>query len=899
MFTRPLTGIAALLAMAAPAVSAQVWAKAATAATPDNDPRSVTLLSTGWRFDFGEHSGAEHPDFNDANWDKIDVPHSWNRVGYYLKPARATANRPETVNKAQGIGWYRLSFDADAALAGKRTWLEFDAASRIASIWLNGQFLGEHKGGYSRFRLDATKALKPGAANILAVRVDNSKPAPGSSTADVLPLTGDFFVPGGLYRPVRLVSTQDVHFDMMDHGGSGIRATTRSIDAGIATIDVAASLRSEIGQARGLRMETRLLDAEGRVAARHVQALSFKAGSSQSSASLQLPAAHLWQGTDDPYLYHLSTRLLDPKGRTLDSVDQPFGIRKMQFDANRGFLLNGKPYRLRGVGYHQDREDKGWAITPADVEQDVATMREMGVNSIRLTHYQHGQTIHDLADRYGLVLWDEIPLVSAWTLGEAKEATPGLIENARQQLTELIRQNQNHASVASWGIANEVDFGNSLPAFLTSFKGAPPDPLALLKELDATAKTLDPSRPTALATCCEGRLFSKGVEVPITAPEADLGGANRYFGWYYGKPEEVGPSLDALHAQRPDQALAVTEYGAGGATTIHTDNVLGGPVDSRGRAQPEEYESYVHEKNWAELAGRPYFWATWLWVGFDFASTVRSEGDAQDINTKGLVSFDHKLRKDAYYFYKANWSREPVVHITGRRYVDRAYGVTDVRVYSNAPSTQLLLNGTSLGARTDCDGHVCVWQNVRLAAGTNVLTARGSISGTAVTDRVEWRLSPDVARAVRIDSGALVAAKGVAGIYGSDNFFDGGRAGSIVEQADFGKPAKPVSIAGTSESAVVATYREGDFHYRIPLEDGRYRVKLTFVEPSAAGKPRRFSVLANDRIAIGNIDLGKASSSARTAVERNVAVSVAGGMLDLHFKPIVGDAIVSAIEVIR
>ncbi|NWK95125.1 glycoside hydrolase family 2 [Sphingobium lactosutens] len=885
--------------MAAPAVAKPVSSKTQSASAGDIDPRSVTLLSAGWRFDFGEHPGAEQPGFDDANWAEVTVPHSWNRVGYYLRPASASANRPETVNKAQGIGWYRLAFQADPMLRGKHIWLEFDAASRIASIWLNGQFLGEHKGGYSRFRLDATKALKPGGANILAVRVDNSKPAPGSSTADILPLTGDFFVPGGLYRPVRIVGTQDVHFDMMDHGGSGIRAITRSLDIGAALLDVEAALRSEKGKVRGLRLETRLLDVDGRVAAQQLQSLSFASGKARALATLQVPSARLWQGTEDPYLYRLSTRVLDSKGRVLDSVEQSFGIRRMQFDAKQGFLLNGKPYRLRGVGYHQDREDKGWAITPADVEQDVATMREMGVNSIRLTHYQHGQTIHDLADRYGIVLWDEVPLVSAWTWGDTKEATAGLVANARQQLSELIRQNGNHASVASWGIANEVDFGNSLPAFLASFKGAPPDPLPLLKELNAAAKALDPSRPTALATCCEGRLFAPGVEVPVTAPEADLGGANRYFGWYYGKPEEIGSSLDTLHAQRPDQPLAVTEYGAGGATTIHTDNVLGGPVDSRGRAQPEEYESYVHERNWAQLVDRKYLWATWLWVGFDFASTVRSEGDAQDVNTKGLVNFDHKLRKDAYYFYKANWSNEPTVYITGRRYVDRAYVVTDVRVYSNAPSTELLLNGKSLGSVSNCEQNVCIWRNVRLTVGANALIAKGSIDGAAVEDRVEWRLSDEVARTIRIDAGALVAAKSATGTYGSDNFFDGGAAGSIVEPADYGKPIKPVSIAGTLDSAIAATYREGNFHYRIPLENGRYRVKLTFVEPSEAPKPYHFSVLADENIVIADLDLAKTSPAARTAVERNFLVAVKNGMLDLHFRPIVGKAIVSAIEIVR
>lgn len=894
LLVRSLVKLIALsfVTTAIPAIS---YAQSSAEAPGAMPVRAVMTLKDGWRFDLADHDGAQLAGFDDSQWAHVAVPHSWNRIGYYLQPAGPAANRPETVNKAQGVGWYRLTFSAEAALRGKQAWLEFDAASRIANVWLNGQFLGTHKGGFSRFRMDASKALRFDRPNILAVRVDNSKPAPGSSTADVLPLTGDFFVSGGLYRPVRLVGTDAVHFDMMDHGGSGIRATTGAIGTNGATIDVEARLRDETGKTRGLRVEARLIDAQGQVAARHEQLLATD--SMQARVRLQLAAPHLWHGTDDPYLYRLSTRILDARGHVLDSIEQPFGVRQMQFDAQRGFLLNGKPYRLHGVGYHQDREGKGWAVAPQDVADDVATMREMGVNTIRLTHYQHGQAIHDLADGYGIILWDEIPLVSGWTWGDARAATPALVDNARQQMAELIRQNENHASVASWGIANEVDFGNSLPAFLSNFKGSPPDPLPLLKTLHGFARELDPSRPTALATCCEGRLFSAGVEVPITAPEADLGGANRYFGWYYGQPDEVGPALDALHASRPGQPLAVTEYGAGGATTIHTDNVLGGPVDSRGRAQPEEYESHVHARNWAQLATRPYLWATWLWVAFDFASTVRSEGDAQDINTKGLVSFDHKLRKDAYYFYKANWSKAPTVHIAGRRYVDRAYGVTDVEVYSNAAATDLMLNGQSLGTMRDCAQNICLWRNVRLAVGANDLVARGSFADAPVEDRIHWRLSAGAARTVRIDSGTLVAAKSTVGVYGSDNFFAGGAAGSIIEPADFGKPAKPVVIAGTQDSAVVATYREGDFHYRVPLENGRYRVTLTFVEPSAQPVERRFDVLANGKVALGNLDLAK--TAARTAVQRSFSVSARNGQIDLHFRPRAGKAIVSAIEIAR
>ncbi|MEL0210256.1 MAG: DUF4982 domain-containing protein, partial [Novosphingobium sp.] len=286
------------------------------------------------------------------------------------------------------------------------------------------------------------------------------------------------------------------------------------------------------------------------------------------------------------------------------------------------------------------------------------------------------------------------------------------------------------------------------------------------------------------------------MEIPTTAVAADLGGANRYFGWYFGKAGDLGPHLDGLHAKRPQQPLAVTEYGAGGALTMHTDNVLGGPVDSRGAAQPEEYESHIHETALAQLDARPWLYATWLWNSFDFATTVRTEGDAQDINTKGLIAYDHKTRKDAYYFYKANWNPAPMVHITSKRYVQRAYPVTDVKVYSNTASTELLLNGRSLGVKKDCPQKACVWSGVRLDEGSNALVARGLHAGGTVEDSASWTLAPETARHFVIDAGALLAAKSEGRVLGSDNWFEGGEAASLDKPADYGKPAVPTAIAG-------------------------------------------------------------------------------------------------------
>lgn len=868
-----------------------ILAAAAAAPAAGQDVRVMRVLSDGWVFAKGDKA----PAGGAPEWTRVTVPHSWNRVGYYTNPGDHP-NRPETLDGYQGVAWYRLDFDAPRDPRGKRTFLEFDAASRTAEVWLNGKRLGSHAGGFSRFRFDATDALKPGAANTLMVRVDNTAPDVGTATADVLPLAGDFFVHGGLYRPVRLIVTDGVHFDMLDHGGSGVYATTRSIGGGRALVEVRWRARNDTARAARVGAVVRLLDASGAVKAEQRRPVTLAGGAGgEASVTLDVADPHLWNGVADPYLHRLSVDLVGADGRVLDRVEQSFGIREVRVDPARGLFLNGKPLRLHGVGYHQDREGKGWAVSDADIAEDVAIMREMGANTIRLTHYQHGQPIHDLADRYGLLVWDEIPLVSRWTMGAATTASDGLRENAAQQMRELIRQNGNHASVIAWGIANEVDFGKSIPIFITNKDGPAPDPMPLLAELNAIAKAEDPARPTAIATCCEGRLLGD-AEVPITAGAADVSGANRYFGWYYGEPSGLGPHLDALRAARPNQPLSVTEYGAGGATSIHTDNALGGDVDQRGRNQPEEYESYIHETAWATLSSKPYLWATWLWNSFDFATTRRREGDAIDINTKGLVTYDRAIRKDAYYFYKANWSAAPTVHINGRRYVDRAYPFTDVRVYSNAPETELVVGGKSLGTMKDCPQRICVWPKVALAAGSNAVIARGRFTGGVTEDRLEWRLLPEAAGTIRIDSGALVA--GATG-FGSDDFFDGGEAGDVNGSTGYGKPPPPKVVTGTDAALVAQTYREGDFAYRVPLPRGRYTVTLTFAEPSLKAGERRFDVTANGRRVVADLDVAKEAGGALRAVTRRFPAQVGNAGLELRFAGRTGKAIVSAIEVGR
>ncbi|SES11266.1 glycoside hydrolase family 2 TIM barrel-domain containing protein [Sphingobium sp. YR768] len=854
--------------------------------------RHDAMLSSGWMFQLGDEA---QPPAQGAGWQPVEVPHSWNRIGTYAagSPAAATLNRK--VDQTRGTGWYRLTLPANAISGTQRLWLEFGAASRTAEVWLNGKKLGDHAGGFSRFRFDATDAYQPGKDNVLLVKVDNRSPD-DAGVQPTLPLAGDFFVHGGLYRPVKMVVTQPAHFAMLDHGGSGVYAHTRAIDSGRATISVLGRFNNDAARPLRGQMLIRFLDKDGREVARQASPVQIAAsGAAEARAELAIDNAHLWQGTADPYLYTMVAELRDAKGAVLDSVSQFYGVRTMALDVDRGFILNGKPYPLHGVGLHQDIGANGWALTDADIKSMVATIREMGANTIRLTHYQHGPVVHDLADRLGLVLWDEIPLVSAWTLkSEEKEAPKAVADNARQQLVEMIRQNYNHPSVAVWSIANEVDFGPNRPGFIGKQVEQVPDPRGLLTDLNALAKAEDPTRPTALANCCEDR----GMDgVPDVSGITDALGINRYMGWYYGKAEDFSAVLDSQHRKHATQPLALTEYGGGGATSQHTDNPLGGPINPSGGDQPEEYQAWLHEQIWPQISGKSYLWGSWLWNSFDFATMVRKEGDSIDINTKGLATYDGAIRKDAWWYYRVNWSKAPAVQMAGKRYVDRAYGITDIKIYSNAPETELLLNGKSIGTMRGCAFATCVWPGVRLSAGSNHVEVRARFADGVRTDAVDWTLNADTANAFRIDSGAILAAK--AGLrYGSDAFFEGGAAGTTDTRKSRWSPIQPAKIEGTADRDLLASFRSGDFRYHIPAKPGRYTVILHFVEPALEKGKRLFDVTVNGKTALAGLDVAAAAGGTLKAIERRVSATAGAEGIVLAFKPRVGEAVVSAIEVV-
>ncbi len=694
---------------------------------PGEGNRVVRELGDGWQFRFDDSWDlADAMSARDQEMERVSIPHSWTRLG------EQGLVRTDATDDRRGRGWYRLAIDGRSLDPSRRHFIEFDAVGNVADAWLNGRHLGQHAGAFSRFRFELTPALDLRGANLLVVRADNSEPKPGSTTEHVVPLLGDFFIHGGIYRPVRLVSVAPSHFSLADHGGPGIYA-----DIGPVTPDRAQlSVRARLAGARpGQMVEVQLVEADGRLAASARRELG-QGDVTETRIELALDRPRLWEGRRDPYRYRLAAILLED-GRPLDRVEQWVGIRSFRFDANEGFFLNGRHLPLHGVSRHQDMAGKGWALEPADHERDMALIAEMGANTVRFAHYQHAGQWFDLADRYGMLVWAEIPFVNKLSFGDVG-ASPQLVANARQQLVELIRQNYNHPSVVTWGIGNEVDIDLAFNRL-----GPKADPRPLLRELNALSHAEDHSRPTVIADCCEA---TPGDKVDYLAPltgEADLMGYNRYYGWYYGKVSDLGPHLDALHARYPDVPLSVSEYGAGGALTQHVADPEHHRINAGGRPHPEEYQSWIHEQSWPQLRSRRYLFANWIWNMFDFSSR-RKEGDSVDLNDKGLVSFDRKTRKDAFFYYKAQWSQEPVVHITSRRFIERTSASTEVKVYSNAQRISLFLNGAALGD-IPCVDRICRLDKVTLRPGHNQVEAVGSFSAGPVRDVVEWRLVPEKA----------------------------------------------------------------------------------------------------------------------------------------------------------
>ncbi|MBO5109985.1 MAG: glycoside hydrolase family 2 protein [Clostridia bacterium] len=598
--------------------------------------RKITNLNAKWAF---TKQATEIPSSIDSKWDFVNLPHSWNAID----------GQDGDNDYYRGTAYYAKSINKTNLPEADRHYLEIRGANSSADVYLNGKHLAHHDGGYSTWRVDLTDALE--LTNLLVITVDNA------ANEIVYPQVADFTFYGGLYRDVNLISVNDSHFDLDYHGGPGIKVTPE-----IADKDAKVNVEVYLTNAKeGQKIVYTIYDRDENAIATTT--------STDKNVTLDIPNVHLWHGRKDPYLYCCEAELVEGDS-VIDSVCTRFGCRTFKIDPDNGFILNGEEYPLRGVSRHQDRWGKGNALSPADHEEDIDLICEMGATTIRLAHYQHDQYFYDLCDERGLVIWAEIPYIS--------RHMPTGRENTISQMKELITQNYNHPSIVVWGLSNEIGIG-----------GASDDLLENHRILNDLCHEMDKTRLTTIAAVSMCKIDDPYLQIP------DVVSYNHYFGWYGGETDMNGPWFDKFHKTHPNIPIGCSEYGCE-ALNWHTSNPMQGDYT-------EEYQAYYHEELIKQFFSRKYMWATHVWNMFDFGADARNEGGENGQNHKGLITFDRKYKKDSFYAYKAWLSDDPFVHLCGKRYVDRVEDTTKITVYSNQPEVELFANGVSLGKKTAPD----------------------------------------------------------------------------------------------------------------------------------------------------------------------------------------------------
>ena len=594
--------------------------------------RNVMELKDNWMFVKEAENAA---DAASKKGTAVSLPHTWNAVD----------GQDGGNDYHRGTCWYVTKFQKPELEAGSQVYVEFLGASVIADVYLNGEAVAHHEGGYSTFRVNLTDKLQE--ENVLAVALNNA------DNNYVYPQKADFTFYGGLYRMVNLIVVPESHFELDYAGGNGI-AVTPTVECDENRVPTGkASVKVETWVAGNADSVVITITGE------ESESKTVSVVDGHAEATFELEHVHLWDGVDDPYLYHAKTELSSG-----DVTETTFGCRSFYTDPEKGFVLNGRVYPLRGVSRHQDRTGAGNALSYEMHKEDMEIIKEIGANTIRLAHYQHAQEFYDLCDEYGMVVWAEIPYITMHM--------PNGRANTLSQMEELVVQNYNHPSIVCWGLSNEI----------TAATPVDEDLLENHRLLNDLCHKLDKTRFTTMANVFMQETDSPLLEIP------DVNSYNLYFGWYLGELEQNDEFFDEYHAKYPDRCIGFSEYGADANPQYQSTNPTHGDYS-------ETYQTVYHEHMLKMIEERPYLWATHVWNMFDFAADGRDEGGKHGVNQKGLVTMDRKLKKDAFYLYKAYWNKEDAfVHICGSRYVDRKGDTTEVKVYSNQTTVSLYVDGT-------------------------------------------------------------------------------------------------------------------------------------------------------------------------------------------------------------
>ncbi len=665
------------------------------------DAREVTALEGEWDYHFKNEPGK-----------KVSVPHCWNAhdAAEGAKGKKTDAKSVNSTVYKRGAATYEQTLKLTPK-KDKRYFLRGQGASIVSEAIVNGKSAGKHEGAFTAFCYEVTSLLKDGD-NTITLKVDNTH------RDHIAPQRGDFSMFGGLYRPVELIETDSLCIDPLFYASPGVFVTTKSLNAGKAVVEVKTKLNLKGAPVDAAAVTVTITDKTGKkVAVGKTVKKDLKADSvTDAVVELNILKPIIWNGVKKPYLYTVNVAVQTPDGQT-DEMSQPLGLRTIAIDPKRGFILNGKAMQVKGVCRHQDMHGKGWALSPEDEDRDIRLIYDMGATGLRTAHYPQSTHIYDLCDEKGLIVWSEVPNVNI------VRNTSDFRDNNRQQALEMIYQHWNHPCICVWGIYNEI--GHQPEA---SMNGV--DMEGELTELNQFVKETDPTRLTVAASNQPGRKKLNTIPDHIAF--------NSYPGWYGGGPETMKGNLDGFIKNHPGKGVGISEYGHGASIYMHEDPVK--RPSPTAFWHPEEWQSHAHEINYACIKERPEVWGSFVWNMFDFGSSARYEGDSPGINDKGLVTYDRKTCKDAYYFYQANWSPKPMVYITSRRFAERTKKTVPVKVYSNAQTVILSVNGKKLSPVKPDKQKCAIWQNVELKPGENTITATISVKGKPVTDTCTWTL---------------------------------------------------------------------------------------------------------------------------------------------------------------
>lgn len=659
--------------------------------------RIVESFNSGWSFKKAPASkelAVNAPKW-ESGWQQVEIPHTWNARDMQI----------QADNFYEGAAYYKKKYFLPEEWKEKRIFLRFEGVGACTDVYVNGVLATTHKGAYSAFACEIGTLLKAGQENEIIVKADNQ------SRPDVIPVNHVLFgVYGGIYRPVWLVVTEPYNICVTDCASPGVYITQKNVSRKQADVKVKVKLDNATLQPAPLTLRNTIYNQEGKQVATQTQAFELNPQGVQIyEANFTIKNPTLWQGRKNPYLYKVVSSLVQD-GKVIDEVVQPLGLRKYEIVAGKGFYLNGEKYPMYGVTRHQDWWGLGSALKNEHHDFDLATIMDVGATTVRFAHYQQSDYLYSRCDSLGLIIWAEIPFVNRVTGQEA--------ENARNQLREMIRQSFNHPSIYVWGLHNEVYHPHEYTKELT-------------KSLHDLAKTEDPDRYTVSVN------GYGHMEHPVNL-NADIQGMNRYFGWYEKKLQDIEPWVEDLEKEYPHQKLMLTEYGAD-ANLRHQTEYTGDALNWTKEFYPETFQTKTHEYQWNVIAKHPYIIASYLWNTFDFCAPLWVRGGVPARNMKGLVTFDRKTKKDSYFWYKANWSTDPVLYLTQRRNKDREKKVTSITVYSNIGMPKVFLNGKELsGIRKGYTDVHYIIDEVTLADGKNIVKTVVDKDGKTYEDTIEW-----------------------------------------------------------------------------------------------------------------------------------------------------------------